>query len=734
MSPRQRSRSARPSSSRRDASTKRSLVVFGLAAAALLSLALAGLVWRRGRVAADIKREPGLSVLLVTIDTLRADAVGSYGNTGGTTPWMDRLAAEGVRFEQAHAHNVMTLPSHANILSGRYPLEHGVRDNSGFRLPRDTDTLATLLAARGYRTGAFVSAFPLDARFGLDRGFEVYDDRFLNVDTSQAFLIQQRKGTETVALARHWLEATEARPHFCWVHLYEPHFPYEPPEPFASRFRADSYLGEVAAADDALAPLLSPLLAAGKAGRTLVVLTSDHGEARGDHGEMTHGIFAYESTLRVPLILFAPRLLTPRLVREPVRHVDLLPTILDALSLPVPPGLPGRSLLGLAAGRAEAAAPTYFEALTGRLTRSWAPLFGLLRGSLKYIDLPIAELYDIASDPREQTNLASALPDRLAEMHAALERLRSTDRGLPRHPETVETRERLRSLGYLAGPPAPVKGHFTSEDDPKRLIGLDARIQELIGRRQAGDLQGAIAVADELVRLRPDMPVSFVYLGALRREAGDLEGAVSALRKAFALSPSDTSAAALLGAYLAEAGRPLEAAQLLESLAAQAEPDPDVMIARGMALARIGRHQEALATFGRAREVDPSNAMVLVDMATVHLMTHDLARARESLSAALALNPGVARAYNELGVIEEQNGRLDEAIELWKRAVRLDPRDADTLFNLGTVLLRRGRTDEARAYFERFVSVAPRALYAQDVVRIQTWLAQHPASSDILKR
>src|SRR5687767_9539760 len=212
-------------------------------------------------------RQPGANLLLVTIDTLRADAIGAYGNTRASTPWMDRLAASGVRFDQARAHNVVTLPSHANILAGLSPLHHGVRDNSGFRFPADRRTLATILKEHGYGTGAFVSAYPLDSRFGLNRGFDVYDDDFLDAVPGQHFLIQERKGVETVARASRWIAATP-QPWFAWVHLYEPHYPYSPPEPIAARFRGSEYDGEVAAADAALAPLLEPILAGAGAGRT----------------------------------------------------------------------------------------------------------------------------------------------------------------------------------------------------------------------------------------------------------------------------------------------------------------------------------------------------------------------------------------------------------------------------------------------------------------------------------
>ena len=297
----------------------------------------------------SIHREAGLNVLLITIDTLRADAVGAYGQPGGITPWIDRLAAAGGRFTNARAHNVVTLPSHANILAGRLPGEHGVRDNAGFRFPSGLDTLATLLKSQGYDTGAFVSAFPLESRFGLARGFDVYDDRFADA-ARPAFLIQERSGRDTVASALRWLESQRDSRWFCWVHLYEPHVPYAPPEPFASRFRNEPYHGEVAATDAFLTPLLEPLVSAGRNGRTLVVLTSDHGESLGDHGEATHGVFAYEATLKVPLVFYQPRLFQPVVVDTAAQHVDVLPTVLDALALAVPPGLPGRSLLPDMAG------------------------------------------------------------------------------------------------------------------------------------------------------------------------------------------------------------------------------------------------------------------------------------------------------------------------------------------------------------------------------------------------
>ncbi len=667
-----------------------------------------------------VRRDPGLSVLLITIDTLRADAVGAYGNQTAATPWMDRLAREGVRFEQAHAHNVVTLPSHANILSGRYPIDHGIRDNSAFRFPAAKETLATILGKAGYRTGAFVSAFPLDSRFGLDRGFEVYDDRLGDPEKRAGFLMQERPGSRTIEAARAWMAAQGEARTFTWVHLYEPHFPYAPPEPFASRFASDLYHGEVSFVDSLLEPLIEPVLARGKDSRTLVVLTSDHGEGLGEHGEATHGIFAYETTLLVPLIVYAPGIVAPRVVSGRVRHIDILPTALDALGLVAPADLPGRSLLGAANRQDLAPTPSYFEAMSSALNRGWAPLAGLARGRYKLIDLPIPELFDLDADPKEVRNLAATEPQRFEEVRAELTRLRVADPGLARQGESAETRERLRALGYLAASSAPPsKKRYGEADDPKRLIGLDADLEEVIGLYEAGDAGSALLKAQQVVTARPDMALALQYLGFLQREVGDIEAAVNSLRRAVAAGPEDGGVAALLGAYLTEAGRPGEAAAVLKVFAADEAPDLEVLMVRGGALARMGRTREAVATFERALALDPTNAQAKANLGTVYLLTSDHARARALMEEALRLDPDVSRAHNALGVIAFETGHPGEAITHWRRSIEINPREWDTLSNLCRVLIEQNRPDEAAPYVERFLREAPPALYASEMRRFR---------------
>jgi len=672
-----------------------------------------------------IRRDPGLSVLLVTIDTLRSDALGCYGRKGAETPWIDRLAEGGVRFEQAHAHNVVTLPSHSNLLSGRYPLEHGVRDNTGFRFPATQPTLATLLKAGGWQTGGFVSAFPLDSRFGLDRGFDVYDDRLGGTETTTAFLVPERKGTKTVAAARAWLEKVRGQRFFAFVHLYEPHFPYLPPEPFASRFKSEPYHGEVAAADAALGPLLEPILAAGRASRTLVVLTSDHGESLGEHGEDTHGVFAYEATLHVPLIFYGPGLFSHRVVSTPVRHIDVVPTVLDALGLAIPKDLPGRSLLPLIDGRGAAPTESYLEALSSSLNRGWAPLHGVLdRDLMKYVDLPIPELYDLRHDPAERQNLAASRPGDLDRLRVLLGRVSTGDVGVgARVREEEATLERLRALGYIGGPEAVQKQRYTVGDDPKRLIEIDGRIRDVVTLYRAGDYDGALAICEENIRRRPTMLLSYLQLAYLQRMRGRLDLAVQAAKQAVDLQPLDSEAISLYGTYLTEAGRSREAVTFLGPYVRNTKADIDVLTALGMAQAAQGQRDEALATFARAREEDPSNAMVLVNAGTVYLMAGDRVRARQAFEAALDIDEEVARAHNGLGVIAAQEGHVDEAVERWKRAVTLNPQDYQTLFNLGTTLRKLRREAEARPYLEAYLKAAPVALEGRDMARVRSWLA-----------
>ena len=667
--------------------------------------------------ATEAARQPGLNVLLITVDTLRADAPGFSGRRSARTLWLDRLAAGGARFTAAYAHNTVTLPSHANILSGRLPFEHGVRDNGGARFPPSVETLATRLKRSGYRTGAFVSAFPLESRFGLARGFDVYDDQFAD-RARPAFLEQERAGAETVSLARRWIDAGGPQPFFCWVHLYEPHYPYKP-----------DYDSDVAAVDVALQPLIEPILDAGSAGRTLVVFTSDHGESLGEHGEATHGIFAYDATLRVPLVLFAPRLWGATIVDTPAFHVDLMPTVLDAIGAAPAAGLAGRSLLSAIHGENPPARPLYFEALSGMLNRGWAPLRGVVGAGFKYIDLPVPELYDLSRDPGERLNLAAAFPARVRELQSVLQDFQ-TQSGGPQAAavrENADVRDRLRALGYVTAV-ARQAVSYTADDDPKRLIELDRMLQEVVALYLDGDLRQAIERCRELVSRRPQMAVSWLHLAHLEREAGNLPAAIDALNRARALEPDDAQTAALLGSYLTEAGRAAAAVALLEPLASRPDADPQVLEADALGLARLGRHDDALSALDRARTADPTSAAVLVHVGTVQLMAGRPDRARAAFEEALALNPVLPRAHSSLAALAAETGDGKTALAHWQSAVAQDPGEFRTVLGVSVGLIQHGRAHEARPYLEFFAASAPTAPFGADVARAREWLRKTPTT------
>ena len=655
----QASRSETPPPAR--ARTHRGRIVAGLATIAALA-GLAVLASRAPRPAL-VKRDPGLSVLVVSVDTLRADALGCYGRRDAQTPWIDRLAAEGVRFETARAHNVVTLPSHANLLSGQYPLRHGVRDNTGFRFPAERATLATILRERGWQTGAFVSAFPLDSRFGLDRGFDVYDDRLGGTETAGAFAMPERAGTETVRAALRWIDSVRGQRWFAFVHLYEPHFPYEPPAPLASSFPAEPYQGEVAAADAALGPLLEPLLAAGGGGRALVVFTSDHGESLGEHGETTHGIFAYEATLRVPLVLRAPGLLPARVVRTPVRHVDVVPTILDLLGMAVPDGVRGTSLLPYVRGRKTSDLPSYIETVYPRENYGWSELRGVIDGPWKYIQAPKPELYDLAQDPREERNLVSDQPAVVKDKTRKLDALIAGSRalkGAKRRTLSAAETERLRSLGYLGG------GAAGGAADPKDkiedyLLTFRANLLENEGR-----LDQAAECYRQVLAANPDVPSNHVNLALLEMRMGRPDEAIRTLERAMVKFPdSELVLSRLMGLYL-NASRWQDALSVGRALLANDPSHFDALFLSGNAYARLGRWEDAAAGYRKALAIEPENAELRRRHADALRAAAVSFRKNGNLKDAILW----MKRYLEAAPLDDKRGRVEgrRLLEEWERA------------------------------------------------------------------
>jgi arylsulfatase A-like enzyme/Flp pilus assembly protein TadD len=692
-----------------------------LAALAIVALAatVAAVVWIRGSRAAPFPSfvvSPDQNVLLITIDTLRGDALGSYGGAAAT-PNLDRLASNGVRFTFAHSHAVVTLVSHASILTGEYPYQHGVRENAGFRLAPDKTTIATLLHGRGMSTGAFVGAFPVNRQFGLAQGFDVYNDVAARDSLAADFSLPERRAGEVVTAATAWI-ARQHGPWFAWVHVFDPHAPYAPPSPFDTQYAGNPYAGEVAYVDSALGPLVD--LARNQDRPTTVVVTGDHGEALGEHGERTHGLFAYESTLHIPLVLAQ----VGRSIREtraaatsgvPVRHVDILPTIAGLLGLDPPAGLPGRTLVTASNGETEPR-PSYFEAMTAMLKRGWAPLMGVVAGRDKYIDLPLDELYELNRDPHEQKNVAAASRERVRTLTAMLHELKPSQPGAEVR-ESADVRAKLESLGYVSGS-APRKAAYTEADDPKNLIEIDGLMMDGIELHRSGRTAEAIADYQKVIDRRPDMGLAYRRLAYLQWEQGHVNDAIATLRRYIAANGPNADIDARLGTYLAETGSVAEAIQLLQR-AVQADPmNTDGLNGLGIAYARAGREADAIETFERLLAQSPADAYALENIGTVYLQRGDVRRAQAAFMKALESDPRSSRAHAGLGVLALQSGDRERAFTEWKQAVQTDARNFDALYNLASELLRAGRTAEARPYVVQFVNTAPRAMYGPDIEKL----------------
>jgi len=642
-------------------------------------------------------------IILITIDTLRADSVGFAPNAKVKTPFLDRMAGEGIVFANAHAHNVVTLPSHTNILTGLYPYQHGVRDNAGYKLDAKHETVATMLRRAGYATGAFIGAYPLDAKYGLNQGFDVYDDNYGKGAASLDFAIQERPASAVLDAATKWWQSNEGRKRFLWIHLYDPHAPYRPPQPFASEYASSPYLGEIAAVDDALNRQLTPILDADR--NALVIITSDHGEGLGDHGEQTHGLFAYEATLHIPLIVRAPGA-KHRVEDAYVRHVDIVPTILARAGVAKPASLLGASLLDKIDRR-----DSYFEALTASLNRGWAPLTGVIHGSEKYIDLPIAELYDLPRDPAEKNNLRA---ERRRDVEEARRLLASMSGGAAAAQRSVSAEEiaQLRSLGYVGGS-ATAKSTYTEADDPKNLVDLDNKMHEIIDSYERHDTAKAVQLAREVVKARPEMAAGRELLAFVLQQSERVPEAIENLRAAMKTGQETETTRVQLALLLTESGKAAEAVQLLAPLAGGT--DPEALNAYGIALADIGKVDEATQQFEKVLRADPNNAPALQNLGIVALRRDDVQSAMSFLTRALALNPKLPLALNTLGVVYAKQGDLPHAVESWNRAVAVDPRQYDALFNIGLVEGRAGHVAEARAALARFVATAPPERYGADI-------------------
>ena len=663
----------------------------------------------------------------MTIDTVRADHLGAYGDARAETPNLDRLAREGVRFDQASSAVPLTLPSHATILSGLLPPHHGLRSNGSGRFPEGDATLATGLQAAGFRTGAFVGSYVLDHRFGLDRGFDLYDDEIPRNPDAAAALEAERAGSIVVDRALGWLEKSDGRPFFAWVHLYDAHAPYVPPEPFRSRHADSPYDGEIASVDFQVGRLLAWLDLKALAANTVVAVAADHGEALGEHGELTHGFFLYEPTLHVPLLIRAPRLSPGRVLRTPVSLTDLAPTLAGLLRSPLAGKLDGRDLsAALVSGLDPPPADLYAETEYPRVF-GWSGLSALRRKNLKYVEAPRPELYDLARDGREQTNLLEPGSPR-ADLKARIAEFRRGERAPDATPGSGRAEEaaKLASLGYIAGAPAKAKAGDPALRDPKDMVATFRNFEEAHGDLVEGRLKLAKEKLTSAVREDPGNGIFLDSLAHAYRRLGDFKTAIEYYRKAVAVSPGDADTRYDLAVTLQEAGRMDEAASMIREALQNDSSRPESLDVLGISYLAQKQPEKALEQFDRAAQIDPRSPRTHNNRGNV---LRELKRFDESEAAyrkAIELAPAYADPWNGLGALEVERGRPREAVACFERAIALSPEDHEAQLNLGIALETAGDPASAASAYRDFLQASKndprfsqqRAVAAQLIARL----------------
>ena len=654
------------------------------------------------------------NLLLVSLDTVRADRLGSYGYSAAQTPNLDALAASGLRFEHAATVAPLTLPAHSSLLTGTFPAWHGVRDNGGFYLNDDQLTIAEVLRDKGFRTGGFVGAFVLDRRWGISQGFDRYFDDF-DLDryaNASAMDMIQRPGSEVVDRALEWLQAEPKRPFFAWVHLYDAHTPYEAPEPYRSRFprtRSGAYDAEIAAADTQVGRLVDSLRADGRLDDTLVIVVSDHGEMLGEHGELTHGFFIYEGATHIPLIVRGPGV-PPGVVADQVRIVDVVPTAMTLLGVTVPKAVQGADVMPLARGQ-HLGLVAHSESWYPRYHYGWSELRAIQDGRFKLIRAPRSELYDLATDPREERDRATEPGSRLEVFGRALDEFesRTARADAPEGPRPIdsETEERLAALGYVAGSISSKKIDGPARGDPKDKIELYNLMKE------------AAALSGE----------------------NKIDEAIAAVRQALDKDPEIVEAYMLLGNFYKKQKRPAEAIDAYRAALERDSEHQNALFSLALAYKDEGRLDEARVGFERARELDPRNGKVLWQLADLWMRKGDHARAEavitdalerkvdehrlllklaesrieaqrfgdaeRALKTALEKKPGLALAHFDLGLAYEGQGQIDKAIESYDKELTTNPKAYRAAFNAAKLLQKIGRTQEAVARYRQAVEIDP---------------------------
>lgn len=658
-------------------------------------------------LAACSKQNPP-NVILVTFDTTRYDHLGCNGDPEARTPVVDGLAARGLLFDHAYASVALTLPSHTTMLSGLEPIGHGVHNNGRFRVPDDVETLAERLKAAGYDTAAFLSAFVLDVRYNLSQGFDVYSNETKPSSGPLNLGVPTRPGEEVTDEALGWLrERSGERPFFLWAHYYDAHLPRDIKDGF--RDIPDPYRAEIAYADAQLGRLLEGINAAKGKRENFIIFTADHGESLGEHGESTHGLVAYDSTLHVPLILVGPGVPSGERSDAYVRHVDIVPTVLQAVGLPVPGDLHGCSLLD-AARNGDGDVTGYFEARGPHVDLGWEVVEGARTRRWKYTAKPEpAELYDVLEDPDELHNVIAEHPDARAELQRRYEEIRRREHRADREgapQEVVLTERELEQLAALGYVETPQEHSGSNAPDPRRFVNVFSWVDGARGLAMQGRFDEAI---DALEALRQSQSVRSLVLRTLASiyvEAGRFDEAIGAYGEYIELTGAQEASLGIARALL-RAGRPQEALARLDSLDRRG---PEIDILRAHALSRLARYEEARSAVDEAFAGRPKSVERLRQRAALVIDVAPIADGEEELRDLLAQAPDDAKLQSQLGyylAVWAHSEQGDEAFVLLKKSAEALPDDAVVQSNFGWGAYKLGRNEEAAATLQAALDLDP---------------------------
>ncbi len=686
--------------------------VLKIAGVALIVVGAAGL-WLSARghrapaLPASIGVFPGASVVMVTLDTTRADRLGCYGSTAGLTPVLDRLAESAILFENAQSVAPVTLPAHASMMTGLSPISHGVRNNGMFVLSEDFETLAEVFKAKGYATGAFVSAQVLIRRYGLDQGFDHYDDDLSQSRKVGQSVVPSRRGNITLEAARAWLATVpREQPVFLWLHLYDPHAPYDPPPAFRARFPRDPYGGEIAFADSVVGDLVTTLEESGRLSETVLTVLGDHGEALGEHGEQTHGFLLHQATIHVPWILQTPGGRPPLRVAEPVSITDLAPLV-TALVGARPPNedrMDGRIPFGeKPAG--ETARAIYFEAMLPLFQYGWSELRGLRLGDWELQAGTRNELFNLRADPRQLTDLADAEPLEAEVLSARLGELVATDATL--NPDAAldlapAEREALAALGYIAST-APVR---RSPPDPRDLVAGHVQVERSQVLMAAGLLTEALAALDTMLDRDPQNIAALSLKGQVFVKMGDGDRAEQAWRQCLEIDPANSDVVANLCQLEMSMGRFAEAVELARVGRTTRSPFGMFDALEARALTALGRRDEASKVLEVALATNPEDPDLLSVRASWLVEEGRLAEAEVVLRRTVALSPFHQRSRRQLGALLNSADRHQEAAAVFMDLLRIQANDAETHYDLGSMLLDTDLT-AALPHLEEACRIAP---------------------------